>query len=141
MRILGFSRIDWQNFDTHGPKMVALKFSTWRWARRDTDWYMGELVQVVLKPRSNERVVLGTAGLSSVQPRELYSITDEEARADGFGQSWELRSYLSTERYRRKLKYGHTLNKIVVEWLTWNTPMIAYSRSPYEARRYGIHIT
>lgn len=86
MRILGFSQM-W-------PKLQNDTFTTFRFKRRDKrDWEVGEVVQIVYRPRRKERKVLGTAKIVGVEPRcmawygseLLYpKVTDEEAIADGF---------------------------------------------------------
>lgn len=85
MRILGFSK-KW-------PKLQQEEFTTFRLPRRDRDWQVGEQVQIVYRPRSKEREVLGVAEIVSKEVRSpvrlapldgIPIITDEEALADGF---------------------------------------------------------
>ena len=133
MRILGFSRIDWQDFNRHCLKLLQPEFTTWRWQRRDKPWQEREVVQVVLRPRSKERLILGEAGIKNIEIREPWQIKDDEARMDGFGQAWELSSYLNQERHARKLPYGHPLNRLMIKWLLWYEPLILYAGNKYEA--------
>jgi len=88
---------------------------------------------VVLKPRSKERLILGEAVIKTIEERAVWDIEDDEARMDGFGQAWELSSYLSQERHARKLPYEHPLNRLTIKWLLWYEPMIIYADSKYEA--------
>ncbi|GAG23063.1 unnamed protein product [marine sediment metagenome] len=89
MRILGFSQ-KW-------PKLDEATFTTFRVKRRDKDWQQSELVQIVYKPRSKDREILGLAVIISKDMRRLRTpfddlhgafepspITRAEAIADGF---------------------------------------------------------
>lgn len=134
MRELGFSRIDWKDHNRQCLKLFQPRFSTWRWQRRDKHWEAGEVVRVVLKPRTKQRVVLGEARIDILITQEQPLITGEEARADGFVTSSELELYLLRERHSRKLPYGHPLNKLTLEWVLWYEPMILYQAMPYKAQ-------
>lgn len=58
MRELGFSEL-W-------AKLAKQQFTTFRFARRDKDWAVGEVIKVVYKPRSkDDRSVLGIAKIVS----------------------------------------------------------------------------
>ena len=130
MRILGFSQM-W-------PKLQQDQFSTFRFERRDSDWQLGEVVQVVFKPRSKEREVLGIARIVSVEPRCMArygsnlsypKVTDEEANADGFPdtpdkgitgltklgyfQMWEWLWVI----YGSKRLLEEPMNKITLKWV------------------------
>ena len=86
MRVLGFSQ--------RWPKLEHKEFTTFRFARKDKDWYVGETVQIVLHPRSKTREILGMADIVGKEARripwhgrcdfEAPLITNEEANADGF---------------------------------------------------------
>ena len=85
MRILGFSR-KW-------GKLRNNTFTTFRFSRRDRDWQVAEVVQVVYKPRSKEREILGTAQIITKEPRYMFrlggklaepKVTNAEANEDGF---------------------------------------------------------
>ena len=92
MRILGFSK-KWQ-------KLSNPEFTTFRFPRRDRDWEVGELVQVVYKPRSKNREILGTAEIVGKELRNMVklladespypTISENEAKADGFKDYWEM---------------------------------------------------
>ena len=70
MRILGFSKKygklskPWYARDIH-------TFTTFRYPRRDRDWEVEEIVQVVYKPRSKEREPLGIARIIRIQPKDM----------------------------------------------------------------------
>lgn len=92
MRILGFNK-KW-------PKLKGDFFTTYRFPRKDKDWEIEEVVQVIYKPRSKERERLGIARIirkewKDVNKRWSYypltnspntpdMITPEEAEQDGF---------------------------------------------------------
>ena len=76
MRILGFSR-KW-------AKLQKPTHTTFRYPRKDKDWYEGELVQEVYKPRSKDREFLQNATIVRIEPRQLADITHNEAVEDGF---------------------------------------------------------
>lgn len=93
MRILGFSK-KW------GKLNNELLFTTFRYPRRDRDWQIEEVVQIVYKPRSKDREPLGIARIIRKQkknttkqwsyypsthfPNTPDMITPEEAYEDGF---------------------------------------------------------
>lgn len=139
MRIFGFQRIDWQDFNLLRPKMLAPTFSTWRWPRKDKDWQPGEIVQVVIKPRLPLRVVLGCAKIVTVESRGSWSITDQEAQADGFVSAFWLNAYLCDEQRSRQIPITTKPNKLMLEWQTWLPPMILYSLDKCQAvRKYPL---
>lgn len=85
MRILGFSK-KW-------PKLQEPEFTTFRFSRRDRDWQVGEIAQIVYKPRSKEREILGIAQIINKEPRCMArlgskliepKVTNTEANEDGF---------------------------------------------------------
>lgn len=71
MRILGFSRKDWINYLNGNWKREEEIFTTFRFTRRDRDWEVGELVQIVIKPRTKGREPLGIAKIVSKKVRWL----------------------------------------------------------------------
>lgn len=90
MRILGFGN-KW-------PKLQQDTFTTFRFKREDRDWEMGELVQVVFKPRSKERQVLGVAKILAKEPRCMAwggskltdpKVANAEANEDGFPDGYD----------------------------------------------------
>ena len=136
MRILGFSKVDWRNYITgQDSKMLQPEFTTWRWPRKDKDWYADEVVSVVVKTRSPHRLILGEAVILSVESKEDYEITDVDARADGFPERQELKLYLMKERHARRIAYGVRPNKITLRWLSWLPPMICFGTQGWGARR------
>ena len=99
MRILGFSK-KWD-------KLKQNTFTTFRYPRGDKDWAIGEQVQIVFKPRSKDREVLGQAEIINKEIRKIgtafeqYLPTEEEARADGFSSIIEMNKYFSDTYGRR----------------------------------------
>ena len=112
MRIIGFS-IEW-------PKLEQDEFTTFRFQRKDRDWYIGEAVQVRIKPRSKGGGI--RKGVAVIMHKEnkgiadSYTIKDAEAIADGFpgGISemwgWLIKSH-STEQLVRPL------HKLTLKWV------------------------
>ena len=89
MRILGFTK-KWD-------KLLNYSFTTFRFARKDKDWDVGEVVQVVYKPRSKNRDILGIAEIISKETR-LGCQDDAEAQEDGFidardMERWMVKTY------------------------------------------------
>ena len=85
MRILGFSK-KWD-------KLNQVELTTFRYPRRDKDWFIGEIVQIVYHPRSKDREILGIAEITNIEKRAMAwhgdksgetKITNEEAKEDGF---------------------------------------------------------
>ncbi len=128
MRVLGFSQ--------RWPKLRNHTFTTYRFPRKDRDWGVGEVVQVVYKPRSKEREILGTAEIAKKEARCMAlrgsnltesGVSNEEANEDGFpdgqdnygnGKSgyyfmWEW--LFDTYGGRRLL--DEPMNKLTVEWV------------------------
>jgi len=119
MRILGFKELWW--------KLSQDEFTTFRFPRKDKDWQVGEVVQVVYKPRSKNRDILGTAEIIRKEPRwikpklrdDIPDITEEEVVADGFEGwremwAWLLKSY-DIRRLLREPINKLTLRKILNE--------------------------
>jgi hypothetical protein len=120
MRIIGFEKDDWQSYYRNGgscDKMSRPEFTTFRWPRRDNkDYQMGELLQVVIKPRSEARKPLGIVAVVGREELDPYwkegGITDEMARQDGFFYATELVTYLYKKRDYRNYPpkvYRYTL--------------------------------
>lgn len=100
MRILGFSR-KWE-------KLSQPVFTTFRLPRRDKDWSIGEVVQLVYHPRSKDREVLGRALIKNIEARSFNpamapKITEEEAITDGFTGMSEMRDWLGHAHQGRAL--------------------------------------
>lgn len=115
MRILGFSE-PW-------PKLLNPTFTTFRLTRRDRDWEVGELAQVIYKPRSKERVFLGTAWIIGKEPRDMVLgrhhkypiVTLEEELRDGFNNYWDMWDSLVKAHPRERL-YREPMNKLTIAW-------------------------
>lgn len=86
MRILGFSK-KWD-------KLEQPKFTTFRFTRRDRDWEKGEQVQIVFKPRSKDREILGIADIINKEYKSINEITEREAQLDGFYDHYEMWRFL-----------------------------------------------
>jgi len=131
MRILGFSQ-KWPKLNTDGL------FTTYRFTRKDKDWQVEEVVQIVYKLRSKEREPLGIARIIRKEPKDLnkqfhynfggYSppntpdtITPDEAEDDGFtgmhggGDTAKMRQFfLDTYGYS---KCEEPINKLTLYWI------------------------
>lgn len=134
MRILGFSK-KWPKFHLNKPVEERGIFTTFRFPRRDRDWMVEELVQVVFKPRrKGGGEFLGIARIIRKQPKDLikdfsYSqpnsldiITPEEAYDDGFsgmhggGDTRKMRQYFyDTYGYSKCEK--ELINKLILYWI------------------------
>ncbi len=117
-------------FRTAWGKLLQPSFTTFRYPRADRDWKVGEVVQVVLKPRTPGRVILGTARIVGKEQRELDDffqlhcpdtpsarvplVTEEEAQADGFPSSAEMTAYMEKQY---GLDYISLFNKLTLEWI------------------------
>ena len=91
MRVMGFTK-KWD-------KLKDLEFNTFRMKRKDKDWTIGERVQIVYHPRSKDREILGEAEIINIEPRSFYpytscQITNAEARADGFKDVEDMKTWL-----------------------------------------------
>jgi len=116
MRIISFA-IQWE-------KLGKKEFSTFRYPRKDTDWTVGEKVQVFIKNRSPSRIFLGVAEIISKDPRTLVIVEDplpanrgivsqKEAQADGFKNLREMASFMA-DHYGRD--YSPDFNKLTLRW-------------------------
>jgi len=112
MRILGFEK-KW-------PKLQKNNFTTFRFPRKDRDWQTGEEVQIVYKPRSKEREILGIARIINKDERQFLSfgqfeIMDEEARDDGFTGYIEMKDWFF-KRYGDRI-FDEPMNKLTLTWV------------------------
>lgn len=131
MRILGFSK-KWTKLNSE------VLFTTYRFPRKDKDWQVEEVVQIVYKPRSKEREPLGIARIIRKEPKDLnkeyhynfgsYSqpntpdtITPDEAEQDGFtgmhggGDTKKMRQFfIDTYGYA---KCKEPVNKLTLYWV------------------------
>jgi len=133
MRILGFSQM-W-------PKLKEDQFTTYRFPRKDKDWQIEEVVQVVFKPRTKDRVILGIARIIRVTQKDINNqwsyypspskpntpdmITPWEAEEDGFegqhggGDVDKMRKYFQDAHgYTRCDK--EMINKLQLYWIERN---------------------
>jgi hypothetical protein len=143
MRILGFSE-KWPKLELRLPIEQRGLFTTFRFERRDRDWEVEELVQVVYKPRSKEREIWGIARIIRKQPKNLNKrweyyplpsypnttdmITPIEAEMDGFtgihgvGDIEKMRRYfMDTYGYSRCSK--EIINRLVLYWVNSRVPV------------------
>ena len=102
MRILGFSK-KWN-------KLNDIEFTTFRFPRKDRDWFAREEVQVVFKPRSKEREPLGVAIIISLESVIIKDITEFEAAWDGFNNALEMWCFLG------KPRGDESINKLTLRW-------------------------
>lgn len=95
MRILSFSK--------HWEKLDYTVFTTFRFPRKDNDWYVGEAVQIYIKARSKDRERLGVAKIIGKEKRFMAIdhlrthanvVTDKEARDDGFQSRADMKQWL-----------------------------------------------
>lgn len=114
MRILGFSK-RWQ-------KLSDAEFTTFRFPRKDKDWRIGEQVQIVYKPRSKERVRLGTAEIIGKVAERIFpdsicliaAVSEYEAIKDGFPNLREMHLWM-WDRYKRRA-VNEPMNKLTLKW-------------------------
>ena len=107
MRILGFSK-KW-------PKLEQQEFTTFRFPRKDKDWYVGEVVQVFYKNRSPQRERLGIAEIIGKERNRYGAENDAEARADGFldcrdMERWMIKTYGEARTWK-------PMNKLTLRWV------------------------
>ena len=112
MRIISFTK-KWDKL--HQPE-----FTTFRYPRRDKDWYVGELVQVYFKNRSPKREKLGIAEIVGKERRELDGffkddrlITEAEAIEDGFNDFADMVAFMEKQY---GLDYISLFNKLALKW-------------------------
>ena len=131
MRILGFSK-KWSKLNTDGL------FTTYRFTRKDKDWQPEEVVQIVYKPRSNDRESLGVARIIRKQSKDLnkrwsyYSpntypntpdmINPSEAEEDGFtgmhgGGDIENMIKFFQDTYGYSKCHEELINKLTLYWI------------------------
>lgn len=122
VRILGFSQKDWMNYLTGKPKLQEKMFTTFRFTRRDKDWGINEIVQIVFKPRTKMREVLGVAEITDKVTRRLTAtvhlgtlITADEAKADGF-ENLNTMFYWMHKIHGSRL-WKEPMNKFTLRWI------------------------
>lgn len=113
MRILGVSK-KWD-------KLRRPDWTTFRFARKDKDWYEGEVVQVYYKPRSKDREFLGRAKIVKKERRWFgvlvhpYYISNTEARIDGFKSNGDMALWFR-EQYGARI-FSEPMNRLTLEWV------------------------
>ena len=136
MRIIGFSK-KWDKLNKQWFAPNLQTFTTFRFPRKDRDWDVEELVQVVYKPRSKEREPLGIARIIRKQEKDIGKkyyqfagvckdldvITPDDAYEDGFsgmhggGDIKKLLDFLrETSTYEQYYRVGK-VNKLTLYWL------------------------
>ena len=110
MRIMGYS-VKWE-------KLQRTTHTTFRYPRKDRDWYEGEVVQEVYKPRSKDREVLQIVEVVSKEPRLLADITYEEAIEDGFINLYDMFEWLG-KRHKGQDMF-QPINKLTLDILRTN---------------------
>lgn len=117
MRILGVSK-KWD-------KLQHNEFTTFRFARKDKDWQVSEVVQIVYKPRSKEREILGVAKIISKKLRRIFKskalyhipiVTKREAIRDGF-MGWGDMALWLTKAYGHQQLVEKPMNKLTLAWI------------------------
>mgnify|MGYP001585030723 FL=1 len=107
MRILGFSK-KWN-------KLTNQQFTTFRFQRRDKDWEIGEQVQVVYKPRSKEREILGIAQIIAKDFCNIRELSQTDAIQDGFLDREDMMKWLD-KVYKGRI-YEEPMNKLTLKWV------------------------
>lgn len=115
MRILGVTQ-KW-------GKLKQPRWTTFRLRRRDRDWGVGEVVQVVYKTRSKQRQALGIARITKIELRRFLLTTSREgsliialeATEDGFTgvvamERWMVEAH--GDRIRKE-----PINKLILRWI------------------------
>lgn len=122
MRILGVSK-KW-------PKLKQPYFTTFRFKRKDKDWEVKEVVQIVYKPRrkgGGEK--LGVARINSKESRwvmnsavpieEGLTVNYLEATSDGFSDVESMVSWVSHAYQARNFK--EPMNKLTLRWVNYES--------------------
>lgn len=113
MRIISFTK-KWD-------KLQKPEFTTFRFARKDRDWEIGERVQVYFKNRTPQREKLGEAIITNKELRKIatayeqYRPTEEEAVADGFSSVFEMNTFFRDTHGHRI--FEEPINKLTLRYL------------------------
>lgn len=110
MRILGYQR-KW-------AKLTQPESTTFRYPRADKDWQKGELVQVVIKPRSKDREFVGYAEIIKIDLVQMADITEFMAQQDGFASKAEMMSFLA-KAYKNNYRWlwRKPMNRLTLIWV------------------------
>ncbi len=140
MRILGFTN-KWAKLQLNKTVEERDLFTTYRFARKDRDWGVEEIVQIVYKPHSKDREILGIARIIRKQPKDLNKrwsyypstnipntsdmITPSEAEDDGFtgihgGGDFEKMKRFFVDTYGYSRCSEELINKLVLYWIAPN---------------------
>lgn len=112
MRIISFSE--------HWPKLKQPEFTTFRFPRKDRDWYIGEVVQVYFKNRTPQREKLGIAEIINKETCKIGSAyehfrpTEAEAIVDGFASLIEMNKWFTKVHGDRI--FMQPINKLTLRW-------------------------
>jgi hypothetical protein len=106
------------------------QFVTYKRIRKNSDWQVGEVVNVTLSPVAKPHVQLGCAKIVSIDKKsdnhfiypETTSMSGDELTYEGFNQfdNWQFKRANFGDSYH-DIK---VFNKITLQWTTWNTNMI-----------------
>ena len=136
MRILGFSK-KWGKLNKQWFESDYHTFTTFRFPRKDRDWEIEEIVQIVYKPRSKEREPLGIARIIRKQEKDLSKkyyefngvnkspdvLTPDDAKEDGFigmhggGDVEKMMKFLS-DSYGYCAVRDRPMNKLTLYWIS-----------------------
>lgn len=128
MRILGFSK-KWDKLNKQWFQRDIHTFTTFRYPRRDRDWEVEEVVQIVYKPRSKEREILGIARIIRKQEKNLsipfhyftknepLTITSNEAEEDGFTGRHGGGDVEAMIKFIKDWSRGDIVNKLTLYWI------------------------
>lgn len=121
MRILPVSQ-EWPKLHLELPTEARPWWTTFRLRRQDKDWELGEVVQVVLHPRSKQRKILGIAKIINKEPRYLCPLSYQEntlslaeAIEDGFQNLPEMKLWM-IKAHGHRIE-AEPLNKLTLEWI------------------------
>lgn len=133
MRILGFSK-KWPKLNKPWFARDIHTFTTFRYPRRDRDWQVEEVVQVVEKPRTKERKELGIARIIRIERKDMskncYSfyhyadamkdseiILTSEAEEDGFTRRHGGGDVRAMIEFIKDWSRGDIINKLTLYWI------------------------
>jgi len=128
MRILGFSH-KWRKLNKQWYERDLHTFTTFRYPRRDKDWEVEEVVQVVYKPRSKEREPLGIARIIRKQEKDIdegwsfygsntaKAISPSEAEEDGFTGQHGGGDVRAMREFIFDYSRGSLINKLTLYWI------------------------
>ena len=133
MRILGFSK-KWDKLNKPWFARDIHTFTTFRYPRRDRNWEVEEVVQVVFKPRSKEREPLGIARIIRIQPKDMSKewwlnkaesdarldsscILPSEAEEDGFTGRHGGGDVKAMVEFIKDWSRGDKVNKLTLYWI------------------------